>query len=300
LLERARQNFTLRTPGSAPYDLKVSFLASGGTQYSGAGEMEELWQNVGRLRWTAHLANYSEARVFQGGMAWDADPHAYIPLRLHMLRQSLLWPLNQIFTNAQLRTAPAAWNGAQITCVLISFGQAQLTTAPGRLWQEEEFCIDPKSGLLQTYSVAPGLYNMYDYRSAIQFHGRTVPRQLSVVVAGTPVLQAQIDIADLGTVDESLFKPAEDWTAPAIVIRGPRRMSIAPRTEAAATATPVIVHALLGTDGKVLESEALQTSDSARAQTALDTVSRNQFGAAEGPFQREVFIRVPVAAANGN
>src|ERR1700685_1667824 len=49
LLERARQNFTLRSPGSAPYDLKVSFIASGGTNYTGSGEMEELWRSPGEL-----------------------------------------------------------------------------------------------------------------------------------------------------------------------------------------------------------------------------------------------------------
>jgi hypothetical protein len=294
LLERARQNFTLRSPGSAPYDLKVSFLASGGTSYSGSGEMEDLWESPGHVRWTARLANYSETRVFQGGYAWDADPHAYIPLRVHMLRQLLLWPLNQIFTNAQIRTAPAAWNGAAVTCVLISFGRAETIAEPGRQWQEEEFCIDPKSGLLQTYSVSPGMYNVYNYSNAVNFHGRIVPRQLSVVVSGTPVLQAQVEIADLGQVDASTFKPAEGWTGPAIVIRGPTRFSMAmPQAgETASDTQPIIVHALLGVDGKVLEAEALQNSDAARAQAAVQLVSGTRFGQAQGPFQREVFIRL--------
>jgi hypothetical protein len=267
-------------------------MASGGTQYSGSGEMEELWASPGQLRWTAHLANYSETRVFQGGMAWDADPHAYLPLRLQMLRESLLWPLNQNFTNAQIRTAPAAWNGAQVTCVLISFGRAPATSAPGRLWQEEEFCVDPKSGLLQTYSVSPGMYNLYNYASAIQFHGRTVPRQLSIVVSGTPVLQAQVDLADLGEVDASTFRPSEGWTGPAIVIRGPERFPFFAPGATSGTAQPIIVHALLSVEGKVLEAEALQNSDAALAQSAVQAVSGNQFGPARGPFQREIFVRV--------
>lgn len=291
LMERARQNFTLRSPGSAPYRLKVSFDATGGANYTGSGEMEELWESPGRLRWTAHLGNYSEARVFMNGYAWDADPHAYLPLRLHMLRQTLLWPLNQNFTNAQLRTAPAAWNGTQVTCVLVSFGRAPSSVEPGRLWQEEEFCIDPNSGLLQTYSAAPGIYNVYNYASATRFHGRTVPRQLSVVVSGTPVLQAQAEITELGNVDESLFTPAEGWTGPAIVIRGPQRFGM-PMPGSDSDTQPIVVHALLGVDGKVLEAEALQTSDAARAQSAVEQVRGFEFGSAQGPFQREVFIRL--------
>jgi hypothetical protein len=302
LLERARQNFTLRSPGSAPYKLKVSFLASGATQYSGSGEMEELWQGPGQLRWTAHLANYSEARVFQGGMGWDADPHAYLPLRLQMLRESLLWPLNQNFTNAHFRTAPAAWSGVQVTCVLISFGRAPSSAEPGRLWQEEEFCIDPKSGLLQTYSVSPGMYNVYNYNSAIQFHGRIVPRQLSVVISGAPVLEAQVDIADLGQVEPSTFAPAEGWTGPAIVIRGPQRFPLfAPAAGSGAKAVqPVIVHALLSVEGKVLEAESLQNSDAALAQAAVQAVSAIQYGPARGPLQREIFVRVQFGSPSGN
>ncbi len=302
MLERARQNFTLRSPGSAPYDLKVVFMASGGTQFSGSGEMEEMWQSVGRLRWTAHLANYSEARVFQNGYGWDADPHAYLPLRLQMLRESLLWPLNQNFTNAQIRTAPAAWNGTQVTCVLISFGRTAKTAEPGRLWQEEEFCIDPKSGLLQTYSVSPGMYNVYNYSSAIQFHGRTVPRQLSVIVSGTPVLQAQVEIADLGQVEASTFTPAEGWTGPAIVIRGPERFPFFSPAAGGGSAAqqPVIVHALLSVEGKVIEAEALQNSDAALAQAAVQAVSGAQYGPARGPFQREVFVRVQFGLPSSN
>ncbi len=294
LLERARQNFTLRSPGSAPYHLRVSFMASGGTNYTGSGEMEDLWQSPGELRWTARLGNYSETRVFMGGHAWDADPNAYLPLRLHMLRDALLWPLNQIFTNAQIRTAPAAFNGTQVTCVLISWGRAQVSAEPGRQWQEEEYCVDPKSGLLQSYSVAPGLYNVFNYASAINFHGRTVPRQLSVVVSSTPVLQAQVEIADLGQVDAATFKPDENWVGPAIVIRGPQRFPFyAPQPAGGPGANqPVIVHALLGIDGKVLESEALQNSDAALSRAALEAVNASRFDQAQGPFQREVFIRV--------
>jgi hypothetical protein len=291
LLERARQNFTLRSPHSAPYHMKVSFLASG-TQYSGSGEMEELWEGPDHWRWSARLGNYSETRVFRDGFGWDADPHAYIPLRVHMLRQSLLWPLNQRFTNAQIRTAPAAWNGVPVTCVLVSFGAVPKTNEPGRLWDEEEFCVDPKSGLLQTYSTAPGIYNAYSYASATQFHGRTVPRELSVVISGAAVLQAQVEISDLGQVEEAIFQPEDGWTGPAIVIRGPQRMRLLGKLAANGTGQIVIVHVLLSREGKVLEAEALQNADAASAQAALQAVSETQYGPAAGPFQREVFIRV--------
>jgi hypothetical protein len=115
-----------------------------------------------------------------------------------------------------------------------------------------------------------------------------------VIVSGTPVLEADVAITDLGQVDASTFRPAEGWTGPAIVIRGPQRTSFfaAPPTTSEETVQPVIVHALLSVEGKVLEAEPLQTSDPALAQAALQAVTALQHAPARGPFQREVFYRV--------
>lgn len=117
LLERARQNYKLRTPGSAPYHLQVFFNASGGTAYSGAEERDETWLSEGVSGWSAQLGSYSESRVFHGGMGYDANPAAYLPLRLQMLRSAIYWPVLGNFANRSLRVAPATWMGNSVTCI---------------------------------------------------------------------------------------------------------------------------------------------------------------------------------------
>lgn len=300
LLERARQNNYLHAPGGAPYDLKVSFSSGGQSPYTGAGEMEEVWVAPGTWRWTAQLGDYTQTRVFHQGLAYDANPHAYLPLRLQMIRSALFWPVAGNFAGSLIRIAPANWNGAQLSCALISGPRAEATPTPGRRWQEEEFCVDPKSGLLQTYSVAPGIYNVYDYTNAVQFHGRTLARQISIVENGSTVVQLQLNsIRDLSSVDQSMFTPTPEMQGPGVIIRGPLRFpQFAPSGAETATGPiqPIIVHALLDVSGKVLEAEPLQTSQPSLSDAALQLVKNTNYGPpaeqARWPLQREVFINV--------
>jgi hypothetical protein len=183
---------------------------------------------------------------------------------------------------------------------LISGSRSQATATPGRRWQEEEFCIDPKSGLLQTYSVAPGIYNVYDYTNALQFHGRTLARRISIVENGSTAVQLQIDsIQDLSSVDESMFTPTAQMQAPGVIIRAPMRFrQIAPSGAETSSGPiqPIIIHAALDADGKVLEAEALQTSPPSLSEAALQLVKSSNYGPPSGggsvPLQREVFINV--------
>ncbi len=295
------RTLTCAHPAARPMTSKSRSTRLGRVSIRGRGEMEEM-SNTANTRWTARLGTYSQVRVFAGGTAYDAHPGTYLPLRLQMLRQAIFWPISGRFPNAFIRTAPATWKGTPVSCLLFSRAAQESGAMPGRRWQEEEFCIDPKNGLLHTYSVAPGMYNVYDYGGAIQFHGRLFPRQLSVMVAGALVLQAQVDsLADLAS-DPKLFEPGEDMNGPAIVIRPPERFSqIAPNNPAVGSGLiqPVIVLALLNIEGKVLEAEALQTANAALAETALKPV-KSEYRKADEPIQRELFINVLFAASPEN
>jgi TonB-like protein len=58
---------------------------------------------------------------------------------------------------------------------------------------------------------------------------------------------------------------------------------------------PVIVHAILDQQGRVLDAEVVQTSDPALAAVALGVVWRSSYLPAERqsrPLQREAFINV--------
>ena len=299
LLERARQNNNLHMNGMSAFDLKVSFNVGGSTPYAGAGDLEESWLSNATWKWSAHLGTYSQSRIFYNGVAYDANPHTYLPMRLAMIRQAIFWPISGNFANQMIRVAETHWNGKALTCALISGPLAKGSLEAGRQWNEEEFCIDPSSGLLQAYSIAPGVYDLYDYSDALQFHGRSIPRRITIVENSAAVVEIQLNqLEDLTTSDATVFTPSTDMKGPGIMIGEPMRISQSQSTNSAmdtiGVIQPVIVHAALDAGGKVLEAEALQWSNSALSQAALKLVKNTNYGPARGreTLQRDVFINV--------
>jgi len=299
LLERARQNNNLHVAGGAPFDMRVSFTASGGTSYSGPGTLEEMWLGERQWRWVEQLAGFNQTRVVNGGWAYDTPPQAYQPLRLHMLRQSIFWPVAGNLSTAFLRSAPAAWQGMALTCVLLSHSANAANTA-GRQWQEMEYCIDPKTGLLQMLSLVPGMYTMFDYADAWQFNHATLPRRFTVIQHGAPILQASVDsLVPLANTDSAGFTPTDQMKAPGPVIQQPTRYSVTIPSPTGQAEEPAVIHIEVAADGHVLEAEPLDAANSALAATALDYVKGYTFPPAyrgRVPLQREMFFRLHFSA----
>jgi hypothetical protein len=298
LLERARQNNNLHINGMNPFDLKASFNSGGPAGNSDSGDLEESWLSGGAWRWTEHLGSYSQVRIFHNGIAYDAHPESYQPLRLQMIRQAVFWPVFGNFASVPIRVAESNWNGKPVTCALIAGPRATAAQATGRQWNEEEFCVDPATGFLQTYSIAPGIYDAYDYSNALQFHGHSIARRITIVENSAAVATIELAIQDLTTTDASYFTPTADMKGPGIMIGAPMRFPQIAKNDLAATANgvvqPIIIHAALDVSGKVLEAEALQSSDAALSEAALRLVKNTNYGAARSPklLQRDVFINV--------
>jgi hypothetical protein len=226
LRERARQNRAMHMPGMSPFTLKVSFNSVGGDSHNqGYGELEETWLNGQTWRWAARLGDYSQLRIFYQGAAYDDKPRGHIPLRLRMVRNSVFWPVIGNFAPSLIRMATAKWEDTEIACILISRGGNDATATPGRRWEENEFCIDPKTGLLRIHSKAPGIYSVYDYNGAFQFHGRVLPRQTTIVEGGTSVLQIHLDDIQDAKIDPSQFVPTQKMISygPGAIMIGPFR-----------------------------------------------------------------------------
>jgi hypothetical protein len=299
LLEHARQNNGMHAPGSPAFAMKVSFNSTGASRYTGFGEMEETWMSPGTFRWSARLGDYSQLRIYSDGAAYDDKPRGPIPLRIQMVRQSVFWPVTGRFAPALIRMATANWQGAEVACMLISGSDNDATATPGRRWEETEYCIDPKSGLLRTYSEAPGIYNVYDYSEKFEFHGHTLARQISIVEDGVIVLQIHLDsLADAANADPDQFVPTKKMIShgPGDILVGPFRFpqSVAAPAGHSGVIQPVIVHAVLDKKGQVVEAEALQHSDTLLADAALAIVQRSNYAKREQgkPVQREAFINV--------
>ncbi|HTA24234.1 MAG TPA: hypothetical protein VK763_11915 [Terriglobales bacterium] len=308
LLEQARQNNGMHTAGSAPFDMRVSFTSLGQNRYTGAGDVEETWMSGKVWRWSAHLGDYSIDRIFYKGYAFDEKPAAPMPLRVRMARAAVFWPINGNFAPAYLRVATAKWDGDEVMCILRSRGPSdeELDTAEdadsannlGRKWGEREYCIDPKSGLLRTYSEAPGVYAVYDYNDVtIHFHGRTLARQLSVVEGGSTVLKIHIDsIEDPHVTDANFFTPTAQMLAagPQEVASGVLHFSqVAPAAGRTGVIQPIVVIATISHKGKVEEAETPPNSDASLSEAALSLVKHTTYAhASEGVHQRLVYINV--------
>jgi hypothetical protein len=306
LLERARQNSALHAPGMAPFSIKVSFNSIGRDSHNqGYGELEETWLNGQTWRWSARVGDYSLLRIFYEGDVYDDKPHGHMPLRLQMVRSSVFWPVNGNFSQSLLRMATAKWEGTEIACILISGMVNDASPTPGRRWEESEYCIDPKTGLLRIHSEAPGIYSIYDYEGGTQFHGRLLPRQTTIVEGGTSVLQIHLDNLQDPHEDPNQFVPTKKMLSrgPGAVMVGPFRFPESVRTPAGYSGViqPVIVHAILDQKGKVLDAEVVQSSDPALAAAALDVVWHSSYLPAQRrdrPLQREAFINVKFTPAS--
>jgi hypothetical protein len=300
LLEHARQNNGMHAPGTPPFAMKVSFNSSGTSHNTGFGELEETWMSPNTFRWSARLGDYSQLRIFYDGAAYDDKPRGHIPLRIQMVRQSVFWPVTGRFAPALIRMATANWQGAEVACMLISGAMNDASPTPGRRWEETEYCIEPKTGLLRTYSEAPGIYTVYDYSEKFEFHGRTLARQISIVEDGVTVLQIHLDsLTDAAKYDPDQFVPTKKMLShgPGDILVGPFRFpqSVAAPPGHNGEIQPVIIHAVLDKKGHVVEAEALQYTDPALSEAALAIVERSNYRHAEPdgrPVQREAFINV--------
>jgi len=296
LVERARQNNDLHAPAGHAFDLRVSFEASGDVAQTGKGQMEELWLEPYKWRWSATFGSYTQTRLMAGRM-YDENP-SFLPIRLQMVRGTIFWPIHT-GPNELLRIAPGTWNGSPVMCVLSSAPRWEAAKSAGRSWEESEFCIDTKSGLLQTYSVAPGIYAVYDYSDAVQFHASRFPRTITIYESGAAVLTVRVDsLTDPGEVEAALFQPtpkmASQTTGP--VIAGQLHL-IAPGGASPTpieAIQPVIVHALLDPEGKVQEAESLQTGNPALSSAAVALVRNSTYAPQQQgrALQREAFIDV--------
>jgi hypothetical protein len=309
LLEQARQNNGMHTAGSAPFDLKVTFTSSGQNRYIGAGDLEETWMSGRVFRWTAHLADYSIDRISYRGHVFDEPPSHPNPLRLRLVRAAVFWPVNGNFAPAYLRVATAKWDGDEVMCILRSrgpgdeeedvAGDAESVNHSGREWGEREYCIDPKSGLLRTYSEAPGVYTVYDYNDVtIHFHGRSLARQISVVEGGTTVLKIHLDsIEDPHVRDANFFTPTSQMLAagPQEAASGVLHFSqVAPAAGRTGVIQPVVVIATINSKGKVEDAEAPPNSDASLSEAAVSLVKHTTYThSSEGvPHQRLAYINV--------
>lgn len=294
LLARSRRNYDL-SGVSAPYALKVSFETNGNAQNEGEGTMEEFSDGASHWRWTVQLENSHLIRVGDENHVYGTDASEPVPLRVQLVRSALLRPIGRNLGGAAIRAAVVERDGKSMSCLLLS--RAIPPNPAPRSWVETEHCVDPSTGLLQMWSAAPGIYAVYDYSGAAEFHGHTLPRQISIFEDGRLVVQVRVEsLEDAPSIDPNLFKPTPEMVdaGGSFALAAPTRFPMRVDPSNAPTSTffqPVIVHAILDAeDGSVLDAEALQNSDQDLSRSAIDLVKSTSFD--PSGFQQEAFINV--------
>lgn len=202
LLVKARSLSNVR---AYPYHLKTSFVSSGA---AGSWNLEDTSPSRDVYRWSAQGPSYSAINLYSSQLVYSNQPSGGIPLRLAQVRTAIFFMYPAVGPRASLRTVAASLNGTDVNCVLVSYSLPVKSTTGGRRWEESEYCVDPKSSLLISYSPVPGMYVVYDYTDVFHFHDKVIPGKFTITEAGQTVVEARTEgVTDPRNVDPTLFQP---------------------------------------------------------------------------------------------
>ena len=268
-----------------PYDRKTTFTSFGSTATEGTWQMEDTSPGGRIYRWTAQGPSYSATNLFNNQTLYSTQPVvAPIPVRLAQVRSAIFFMRPVIGPRATLRTASANVNGATVDCVLLSHMQGAKGAMGGGRWDEAEYCVEKSSGLLITYSPAPGLYVLYDYSQAIHFHNRLIPNKFTITQAGRTIIEAQTTAVGDPPKDPSLYQPTGmNQVGVGSLMTGPwimNRMAPSPAVTPGA-AHLVVLHGMKSSSGQIGDIEFLASSNSSLTAKAMDFAAKWQQSKAE-------------------
>jgi hypothetical protein len=258
-----------------PYDLKTQFTSSQGTW-----QIEDSSPGRNIYRWAIQGPSYSAVNLFLDRVIYSNQPATGIPLRVAQVHSAIFAHTPVYGPRATLRMASGNLNGMQLTCVLVShLFNAQPAGGPRR-WEEYESCIDPKSGLLISYSPVPGMYVVYDYSNAQHLGDITFPGKFTIMEAGQTVVEAQVvSLTQSVNTDASIYTPAGlNPLGVGFPLTAPWRMQ---EIDFAGNPTPnaikgqfVVVRGMVSPDGSFTEAEVLASSDPGLNQKALQRAAQ--------------------------
>jgi hypothetical protein len=302
LLLQAQNSARLRMSNTPPYRFDVSFTAGGNVMHTGPGQLTWIRFSGQRERWSTDLDGFSMTQLLSGGRLLRDQHVTMIPMRVHGLRSAIFWAAREYASGDQIRSAAVQWNGRPATCLLFSKTTGEATLTQARLWEEDEYCIDNATGLLQMYSIAPGTYAVYGYSRNLQFHGESLADRITVYTGGAIALDAEFTIADAGPAEENLFTPAPELHADdgMVTLGATTRFQMkTPNPYPSKLVQCVIVHVEIDGSGKVLEEELSAASDPALVQLALELVKQGPFRPV-GSTQWQAYFNVRFMPQSGS
>jgi hypothetical protein len=282
-LELLRNAFALSNIRVHPYDWKTSFTSYGSSSSDGRWILEDMSPNRNTYRWTAEGPNFSGTFLTVNRLLWSNQAGGAMPLRLAQVRLAMWERLfRPIGAYAALRVATGNLNGQELRCVLVArhiSGDSQRQFPDGRSFADTEYCVDPQSGLLVSYSPYPGLYIGYDYANAIHFHQQFIPDGFSILENGQTVIRARTDsVTDAPPTTSNLFSTdglaavgVGQLIAVPMVVRGSDYNS---KLSEGSGPRVVTLQGMLSPKGQLSEVEILATTDPSIDQIAIRHASR--------------------------
>jgi hypothetical protein len=271
LLIEARRHGNVRL---SPYDLKTQFTAFGSSGSDGSWQLEDTSPGRGLYRWPAQGPSYSALNLYNNRVLYSNQPAASVPIRLAQVRAALFFVQPMLGPRAAIRTASANLNGVELTCVLVSHGAMRKNTAAGRSWEESEYCVDPKSLNLITYSPIPGLYVLYDYSKNLQFDEQVIANKFTITQAGHTIIEAQTESITDPPENPAAFQPAglnEIGVGP--IMTEPWRIRTLVPSAAAAGSNGfqiVVLHGMQNPDGRFTDLELIASTSASLNNAAIE------------------------------
>jgi hypothetical protein len=271
-----------------PYDLNTTFTSfdpASGT--NSEWTEEDIWPGQDIYRWSTEGPQYSAIFLTKDSLLSSNQPTNAIPLRLAQVRDAIFFAYTWVHEHASVRTATGTLAGEELHCILIAHNVGTRILTGARNWDEYEYCIEPNTGLLMTYSPAPGIYYHYDYQGAAHFHGKIIPSEFTISEAGRIVVEARtLSVTDPVGPNSPIFsgeglKPL--GTGPATLgaavfsVGGGFLPNLRPQTVSSPPKLQIVVVAgITASDGHLAESEILASTAEDLDQAAIDQA--NKFG----------------------
>jgi len=280
LLEKARRLSNVRLHA---YDLKTSFTSFGSSSSDGRWILEDTSPGSNIYRWTAQGPSFSGIFLNANKLLSSNQPGGAMPLRLAQVRDAM-WGVYfpEIGPYAILRVANADLNGAQLRCVLVSrglLGKEHPQFSRGRSFEESEYCVNPQSGLLETWSPYPGVYFRFDYANGLHFHEQIIPDGFTITERGKTVIEAKTEsVGEPAAPNSNLFEPAgltplgvgQVIVSPMIV----RSFQMSSTLDASSSAQVVVVRGMVSPEGHFTEAEVLVSTNAALDDAALQRTTK--------------------------
>jgi hypothetical protein len=258
-----------------PYDLNTHFTSS-----QGNWQVEDSSPGRNIYRWAIQGPSYSAVNLFLDQVIYSNQPATGIPLRVAQVHSAIFAHSPTPGPRAALRMVNGNLNGTPVTCVLVSnLFNVQPVSGPRR-WEEYESCVDPKSGLLMSYSPVPGMYVLYDYSNAQHLRNIIFPGKFTITEAGQTVVEAQVvSLTQPANADASIYGPAglnalgvgfpltQPWRVQDINFVGKPNPN-------ATSGQFVVVRGMVSPDGSLTDTEVLASSDPGLNQKALERAAQ--------------------------